>query len=419
MKRIGLLCAALWGTTAVSAELTRVASSFEEKDPFGLFFDFSFNRVADRALLSREWYVNGVAQDVPELRYQKYETSLGIDLNLGLYKDFEFHFGVPIAFQQDREWSFAASTDQNNSTIFQNCGSPAGAPCATPGSGNGALFAVPNASFRGGLGDLSFGLAWNAFVQKKDASKPNWTIRFTYTAPTASLLNPSVPTSSGKRGAIGEKIHRYAFSTALSRRINAVLEPYFELHYVLPWQAPGFYSNCDDGSADRLSFPENCGRRGWSRSVTGIQPAHTGGIIFGTELNVLERMDRHQRFAVDVRLWLNYISEGRMYNEASDLLGKLLYTSDNAQLGGQLGFVGLAAEFIKLKASASIAYHTEHWLTNEAIGKDLNGDDAIEVSANTDELNPNYDFRVDRTGRRFRISEQFVFRIQVTASFIF
>lgn len=419
MKRLGFLIAVVFGTTAFGAEITRVASSFEEKDPFGLFLDFTFDRIADRATLVREWYQLGELQDVTELRYQKYETKLGIDVNVGLYKDVELHIGVPIVFQQDRSWFFAGGTNETNTTIWRNCGNAAGVPCANPGAGDDRLFEPPTNSYRSGLGDFTFGLAWNVFVQAKDPSKPTWTLRFDYTAPTAAMLNPSVVTTNSSRGAIGDKVHKYAFSTAVSKKLNKYIEPYLEVHYTLPWRGPGFYSNCDDASAARMGYPQNCGKEGWSREQTGIQPAHTGGSIFGTEITAFEREDRHQRVAFDLRGWFNYVSEGRTYNEMSDLFGKLLYSSDYGQVGGQFGFIGQAAEFVKLRASTSFAYNTEHFLTNENIGKDLTGNGVVDVTAAPEEINPNYDFRVDRVGRRFRIEQQYIFRIQITATLNF
>lgn len=420
MKRLGFLIAVLLGTSATAAELTRVASSFEEKDPFGMFLDFTFDRTADRGTITREWYQQGQLQDVTELRYQKIESKMGIDAYLGIYKDLELHVGVPIVFQQDRQWFYAGGTNETNSTINRNCAlDPSGTPCANPGSGDGQLFGVPNASYRSGLGDFTFGIAWNPLVQKKDPSKPTWTLRFDYTAPTASLLNPTVYTSNANRGNIGDKLHRYTFATAVSKRISKFVEPYFELHYTLAWRGPGVYSNCDDASAARQGHPENCGKEGWSREQTGVQPVHTGGSIFGAEITAFEREDRHQRFAFDFRFFVNYFSEGRYYNEMSDLFGKLLYTGDYGQAGGQFGIVAQAAEFVILRAYTSFAYNSEHFLTNENIGKDLNGNGVVDVSTAPQEINPNYDFRVDRVGRRFRIEQQFLFRVQVTATFNF
>jgi hypothetical protein len=423
MIRSGVLLVLLVASSASAAELTRVASSFEEKDPFGMFLDFTFDHTRDWAKITREWYQLGELQDVTELLYDRTETRLAFDLHLGIYKDLELHVGVPIVFQQDRSWRFAEGTTAQNTTIYRNCIlDPRGTLCPNPGAGDGRLFEVGNpasTSYRGGLGDFTFGLAWNAFVQKKDPSKPNWTLRFDYTAPTAAVLNPSVPATSASRGAIGDRVHRYTFSTAVSKKLGRHVEPYFGISYTLPWRGPGFYSNCDNASDERLGRAENCGQEVWTRAETGIRPSHTGGAVFGTELTVFAREDRHQRVTFDLRAFMNYVSEGRYYNEMSDLFGKLLYTSDYGTVGGQLGFIGQAAEFVTLRASTSIAYNSERFLTNENVGRDLNGNGSVDISTAPQEINPNYDARIDRVGRRFRIQEQYVFRVMVTAYFNF
>jgi hypothetical protein len=74
---------------------------------------------------------------------------------------------------------------------------------------------------------------------------------------------------------------------------------------------------------------------------------------------------------------------------------------------------------VHLRAYASIAYNTEHYLTNESVGQDTNGNGTVDITTNPGEVNPNYDWRVDRPGRRFRISEEAIFTINATASFNF
>lgn len=424
MRRFGAIAAAVFAVASLAdaAEMTRVASSFEEKDPFGMYFDFTFDRIFDRGKIAREWYQQGALEDVSELTYFRDETTLGIDTHIGIFRDVEIHVGVPIVFQQDRKWTFSKDTTEANSTIFRNCGDARGTPCPTPGSGDGRLFEVGangQTSFRGGLGNFTFGIAWNVFNQKKDDTKPTWMLRFEYTAPTASMLNPSVATASDMRGAIGDRVHHFAFSTAVSKRLGDVFEPYVGVSYVLPWIGPGAYSNCDDAKDSRMARAENCGQGPWTRSETGIRPAHVGIVTFGNELIAFERADRFQRVVVDLRGFWQYTSEGRYYNELSDLMGKMLYNSDYGTVGAQLGFVGQAAEFVMLRAYGSLAYQTERYLTSENIGKDINGNQTIDISSAPQEINPNYDFRVDRVGRRFRMQEQLVWRIQVTATLNF
>lgn len=421
MKRLGVLLVAMCAVPVHAAELTRVASSFEEGDPFGMYLDFTFDRTQDTGKIVREWYQDSKITDVTELRYAKYETKLGIDLNLGIYKDLELHVGVPIIFQQDRYWNFASGTTADNTTLYRNCGDARGNLCPTPGQGTERLFEVGDpytASYRAGLGDFSVGVGWAPFVQKKDWSKPTWVLRFDWTIPTATRLNPSVPTSSSERGTVGDRLHKYTFSTAVSKRLWFA-EPYVQIWYTLPWRGPGFYSNCDTPTNASMGRGENCGVDKWTREETGLRPAHTGGFVFGSELTVFEKADTHQRVAFDLRGFFNYHSEGRYYTEVSDLLGKFTYSSDYGQVGGHVGFVGQAAEFVTLRAYASLAYNTERVLTNENIGTDLDGNGTVDVTANPVELNPNYDARLDRPGRRLRMEEQTLFRLTVTATFNF
>jgi hypothetical protein len=421
-----LTCAA----SAQAAEITRTASSFEPNAPFGMYLDATYEETHEHGKITREWYQMNNSVDVSELQYQLVDRRLNLDLHLGIYKDLEFHVRLPIVFQQDRSWFFSQGTDQTNSTIYQNCLLPSGdlvSPAAPAGSPRACsttqpLFTFdPNNgahSYRSGLGDMSFGLQWAVLNQKKDESYPTWVLTFDYTAPMFDAIDPTVATTQTQHGSINNKIHKYTFATAISKRI-AFAEPYFKLHYTLPWQGPGYYSNCQNPSSDRMAMPGNCGIDGWPKSDTGIRPPHVGGFLFGTELNAYDDPQAMRKFAIDLRFGVTYVSEGRYYNEMSDLFGKLLYNSDYVQMTGRVGFVGRAAQFFSLQAYAEFSYNTEHWLTNENIGKDMNGNGTVDVTSAPNEISPNYDYRIDRVGRRFRMEEDFVWKVMVTPTFSF
>lgn len=425
VTQVAMLCA-VFASTAFGAEITQVASSFEPNDPFGMRIDLGFERTQQRGKIVREWYQLSEIQEVTELRFTSYDARMNVDLHVGLWQDVEFHFGLPFVFLRDSFWGFAAGTDESNTTIYRNCQGPNGQllgateGCPAPGSGTGRLFAVDETarSFRGGLGDLTFGLAYAPFNQKKDDTKPTWVVGIDYSAPTASRLEPALPTAEDSRGNLGDRVHRYKFYTAISKRIGSI-DPYFKVHYTLPYKGPGWYSNCDQRGTGTLGRPENCDLENWGRAATGVQPPHVGGIVFGTEFVPFEVPAKFQKFAIDLRAMATYVSEGRTYNELSDLLKKLLYTSDYLQLGGQLGIHAQAAEFISLSVTASLQYNTEHTLTAEQVGKDLNGNGQVDISTEPEEINPNFDWRVDRVGRRFRVGETSIFTLQATASFNF
>lgn len=408
--------------SAQAAEITRIASSFEPDDPFGMFLSVGYVRDQSKAKIVREHHQNNTVEEVSELRYLMVENRLDLQARIGLWQDLEFSYRLPVIFSKNQTWEFAAGTDASNSTIINNClqadGELLDPNCPPPGGvGTRPIFEVPAASFRGGLGNMHFGLAYALFNEKRDPSKPMWILGVDYEAPTADLWDPTVLTAADNRGNVGDRVHKYTFYTSFSKRLG-VADPYFRIHYTLPVKGPGWYSNCDNPDPSRMQAPQNCGQDPWTRVETGIKPAHRGGVLFGSEFNAYEAPSQHQKVAIDLRALANYTSEGRYYNELTDVTNKLHYTSDHLEVGGAFGLTAWAAEYVGLTARGTLTYVTEHNLTDEQIGKDLTGNGTVDLG-NTNELNPNFDYRYDIVSRRFRTSEQFNWRIETTATFQF
>jgi hypothetical protein len=405
--------------TALGAEVTRIATSFEPTDPFGMFLDLSFAREQKKGAIVREIHRDGDVAEVTELRYLMVDSRLDFDVRIGLWQDVELKYSVPVILSQGRTYEFAAGIDSGNSSITNNCLAPDGTllnpDCLNTGAGKRAIFDVPYESFRGGIGNMHFGLSIALFNERKDPSKPMWLVGIDYEAPTAELWDPAVPTSEVERGGIGDRIHKYGFFTSFSKRIG-VVDPYFKFQYTLPWRGPGWYSNCDHPGESTL--PSNCGSGIWTREETGIRPAHTVGVLFGSEFELYPSNLKNQRVVLDLRMIGNYVSEGRTYNPLTDVLGKLLATGDHLDFGGALGITAQASENIVVKALTSVLYTTEHTLTQEQIGKDVSGDRNVQLD-NPEELNPNFDYRYDAVSRRFRLNEAFTFRIDLAATFAF
>jgi len=409
--------------TASAADVTRIASSFEEDDPFDLFIDINFERTQNRAKILREQLVGGSRIDASELWYKGVDSRLNLELNIGLWRDLEFSFGLPIIFQQNESWGFASGAEAN-STIINNCLNAngtviAGCDPGIPGTGQQPLFPVPSESFRGGLGNLRFGLAYAFFNQATDDTKPMWIVGIDYEAPTAKLRDPSMaPYSSDERGGVGDRVHKYTLYTALSRQIG-LAEPYFKAHITLPVNGPGAYSNCSRPDLGNLGTPENCGTGPWDRKKTGIQWPTVGGFLFGSEFRLYEQQAKGQRLALDLRTIGTYVSEGRYYNELTDVLRKLNFSEDYFQLGGMVGITASATETFKVRASGTFLYNTDHAITAERVGQDLDGNGAVDPETNRAELNPNFDFRTDFPSRQFRVTQSTTFRFDLGASFTF
>lgn len=480
------LCAALTagllgaGVPAAAAEITRVASSGDPKNPFDLDFHIGFWRLDKQAKITREAGAcitcDGMDSrtDLNELRFERSRNEMPLRLAVGLWNDLEIHLATSIVFNDDRSWRYLTDTTDSNSTIANNCldkrfGNGVGglfSPTCPDNVGaipldQRRIFEVPRKVFRGGLDDITLGVAWAPLSDKRDDTKPKWVLGFDYHLPTADPTDAflSYDSSESRREKIGDKVHKFDVWFALSKRLGQ-FDPYFKVFAQLPRRAPKYYSNCDhawglandarapaddatgvltaDGNGKRfLSYPENCGDGPWDRVETGIKAPYIGGFQFGSEFYAYDDPERFQRVAVDLQLGTTYFSEGRYYNELSDALRKQLYTQDHFQLGGKLSLHARAAEYVALRLTVGLFYETEHFLTMEAIGKDRKrpaggqpgdcilpvpppgtadscGNNRVDLDNAGREINPNFDFRYDLPGRRFRISEIRVLYLMAT-----
>jgi hypothetical protein len=407
-----LLACALLPLPSGAAEITRVASSFVDADrPFGFHLDVAWSHVRDRVKIVREAYQEGDSADVAELMYERNEDRIIPSLHVGLFRDLELRAQLPVVLGLDQRWGYPAGTSEENATLFNNCVAPSGAllapGCATSGTGASPIFKVPATSYRGGLGNLSLGLAWAPFQQAREEAVATWLLAVDYELPTATRWEPGLQDSASVRGAVGDRVHHLTFSTAFSRKTGAV-DPYFRIHYTLPLRAEDAFNNCD--VPDRLGTPANCTTGDWSRAETGLAPPHRAGATAGAEFIPWEDVKAGQKVALDLRTDVTWVSPGRTYDLLTDLGGKLYKSQDYLQVGGQLGVVLHAGRVFQLTGGASFGYTTDHTITDEAIGKDLvdatgkpNG--TVDVVSNPKELNPSFDWRLDLVGRRLRATE--------------
>ncbi len=418
---------------ASAAEVTRVASSFDEEDPFDLDLLVGFRRTQHRGKITRERHQEGRIADVIELRYTQIQQAMPVGLAIGLYQDLELHASSQLLFNDDRSWGYPGLdangnpvTTDANSTVFNNCITARGDLVHPDCQGDrrvGAqpIFPVPGQAFRGGFDDITVGLKYAILNDERDDTKPTWTVAFDYTIPSAAVNVPSRPTSEASRGNIGEKVHRFTLTTALSKRLGAI-DPYALFSYSLPTQAPNFYSNCRN--PELLGFAENCFTGPWSLRETGIRAPHLANLLFGAEFYAYDDPVKKQRIGFDLQGTVRFVSEGRYYNELSDALGKILYTEEFMTVGGQFGiYAGIGSEYVQLKLllNAGLYHNTEHFLTNESVGKDLDNacrgepGSCVDLDNRAGEINPNFDFRYDMPGRRFRISEINTFNVMARA----
>jgi hypothetical protein len=424
MRRLafaGLVVSALASGPAQGAEITHTVSSFDKNRPFGIDLQVGYEREQRRALITREHHQNGDVVDVAELRFTEIKQSLPIRLAVGLWHDLELHANLPIVLSDTREWGYPGLdssgkpvTNDGNSTIRNNCVTPTGEySCGTAGP----IFGVPGGAYRAGLSHLELGAAFAILSEKRDDTKPTWVIGFDYHFPMlAEAIDPTKPTSPDKTGSEGDRVHRFEPYMAFSKKVGFI-DPYVKISASLPTLAPQTYSNCDH--PELLAFGQNCGTSTWTRQETGIKPSYTGNLTFGAEFWAYDSPEKEQSVSFDFRGVGTFVSEGRDYNELSDALQRLNYTEQYFTLGGQFAVHAHAARYVALHIITSYMHDTDHFLTDEQVGKDLNGNAQVDLDNANKEINPAYDFRYDAVGRRFRVSQVNIFKVMAVGELAF
>lgn len=421
---IALALSALAGP-AGAAEISRVATSGEPGNPFDLDLGVRWDRSVESATITRE-------NSADRLRYTRTRNAIVPRLAVGLWKDLEAHFELPYVLGDDREWRYgsylgkASGPGTGPETIAGNDIDANGDPCTTAPC---PIFAVApkGTGYHGGrAGDLKAGFSWGVFNERKDDTKPSWLLGFDVTIPTAAKWEPgknrtkdtweSPNALQTKPGPFGEAIWKLDLYTTMSKRY-AYVDPYVKAHVQFAFKSSGTYSNCDvvnEATAATLnagvgvqmnaSAAASCKALGAS---AGAKLPFVAGLVFGNEFIPYEDAHETQKLSLDFRFFAELTSSQRFYNELSDATGKLLQTEGYMEVGGMAGLYLRASQYVQLQATASIATRTAHDLTGEKLyqGGWTGGPGAV--------LNPNFDYRYDAPGKRFRISEVSIFELSV------
>jgi len=431
--------AALAASPALAAEITQVSSSGEADSLFGLRIDARFERSQQHAKISREFGDNGGAagigavSDEAELTFSRVTTRVVPAIHVGLWHDLELRAEMPYVISDDSTWRYDTASglpiDQlptsQGSSIAGNGLTPDGTACATSPC---PMFPVGRTFYAGGaFDDLKVGLAWAVLNNLKDRFVPTWVLSLDVTVPTASRYDPAAGRSTAasfldapafgaaKRAAVGRRIWAWDLATALSQRIGPV-EPYFKAHLRIPQRSSSTYDNCvhatELAAIGQMSSRAAALCASGAPAVTQASPPMVWGAIFGAELVPWEDRFTTQRFAVDLRLAADVTGAGRWYNELTPATGKLLATGAYLTASAHLGLQLRASRHIAFGLEGSWSYDTPHLLTGEGMGHVTN-----EVV--TPPANPNFDYRWDLAGRRFRISESTVLAFAASAAVAF
>ncbi|HEY6104462.1 MAG TPA: hypothetical protein VIV59_00660 [Anaeromyxobacteraceae bacterium] len=402
-----------------AAEVTRVASAADPDDPFDLDITLTYRHAVHRGKITREALDPATSQviDATELRYTRTADLPTARVAVGLYHDLELHVELPWVLGDNRQFRYASGVSDANSTIFQEAFDASGTPCPG-GAGTCPVFQVGQTAYHGkAFADMLVGVAWGILSERRDDTKPTWVVGLDVTLPSASRYDPSTaPRSYDKANpaAMGEKIWRYDVWTALSRQFGRV-DPYVRLHMSLPARSGTTYSNCDNAAALAgnsppqpqmdSNAPANCAIWG---DAAAAKPPRVFGLEFGTELVAYDNRREEQRVAFDLRVGAEWTSQSRWFNELSDATGKLMHTDSFSTLHALAGAYLRASSSVQLRLHAAFAWQSDHYISGEPLARPGTAGD-----------NPNYDWRYDTVGRRFRVAESTVLDLGASAMFSF
>ncbi len=336
--RWGIALAVAAGTAsfaphADAADETRVATSFEDDNPFDLHFGVAYDYNFKRAAILREWNSGRPGDNenrlVKDLIYQQQRHTITPTMEIGLFRDLGLYFQLPVVLSDTRSYSFDQRADD---CVF---GSPGGSPTATcvnkdnsttlrdeivpragfdatdtgnpylpfAGDGSELIFQGPT---RRGLDQLHVGLKYGILNQDKRSHMPTWILAFEgrFAVGRAMTFSRDIqqrePDGNGR---VGRRIHELGVWTALSRRYR-FLDPFFTAHWRQSLRASGsiFQDFSGEGSQDT------------------VNPQSTAGLSFGTEIVPWERKAKNLKVAVVLQGSSVLHYGGRGYSEVWELL---------------------------------------------------------------------------------------------------
>jgi hypothetical protein len=400
-----MLATVLNAYTIQAAEITDVADAADGDDPIDINIDVGFRSTLKRAKITHEWgqlwnETNDTYDrpDFDELRYERQIYAMDYKIQIGLYHDVELYVNLPWIISDTRKINFTGAVTPATSTLFcpgtcQHQGYPGHSLAVDP--------SVGPSTERAGIGDMQVGMKWAIFNDERDDTKSVWIVGLDYKIPSGKLALPD-QVSDGSTGTVGMGQHVITPFMLFSKRFK-IMDPYIGIHGSIPVQ-------------------------GKNAETHGLVAPYSGGFLTGFEVVPWENKDRHQKFAIDLRLTTDFFGEVESrglansrgtVNELSDFLttatdganstlGRQLQAQDKfTQFGAHLGFAIRAAKFVRFRFGVSLAHNTEHFITGADPCDDRTGEGACTES---DDLQNDYDNPIyDAVGRRIRVEETTMF----------
>jgi hypothetical protein len=420
---------------ARAADVTQVASGFDDRRHFDINASVSWLHEVKSAYIKRESETKAASQIelIKDLQYKQARDVMNLRVEMGVFRDVGLHIDAPVVLRDARGLNFDQSAggctlpgqgatptcvNSNNSTILRD-GILPGYGQKTYGldATHNRAFADPStAVFRGpdrsGLESLGFGLTWAAMNEKRDDTKPTWTVSFDAKFDVGGDMKFD-PLNPGASTGVGLGYHQLLWSTYISKRFR-YFDPYFGASYMLPLRTSGgpfqdYGGNQSDGQPQsRAAMVIGFEQIAWeapqsAQRVTIEFQGHAEEHFFGRAQSELwEPLSGSPKCATDATkcragldLDLNGDGKPDPYPGVTDVQAY-------ASFGGNVGLNIQVGKHVRFRGLFGLTVEEPHYLTYANAGVDRNSNGVVNLT-DTTEANPTYREVIDLPGRRFRI----------------
>jgi len=415
---------------ARAADVTDVASSFDEDNPFDFRFRVRYDHTEQRAQIKRELEGLSPSQTsiatLRDLLYAQTRDALSLRAEVGLFQDLMFHVELPIILGEQNTYDFDQSAGSacrfapdpmpncvnamNSTTIRDGI---IGAPAMGTQLFKGAQRGASGGSGLDAFDTFNFGLTWAPVSQKRDDTKPTWILAFEPQISIGNIMAYDRARPTANQG-VSEGVHRLVARTAISHRWRWI-EPYMTFWYMYPIPR-GDSLFKDYGPSQSLKNPQQ-----------------QGGTVFGAELVPFERPRDGHKIFIDLRGRLEGHFAGKGYSQAWELLASAaplgcdmaqagynpacnaslttnayqgqpftgITTIENyASLGADIALGVQVGKHARFRTSFEYTHDQAHFITGEDIGVPSTASGRV---MSPGEFNPAYRAVIDQVGRRYRV----------------
>jgi hypothetical protein len=441
---------------ARAAEVTRVVSALDDDNTFDFNVTAAWLHEQKSGFIKHEdaSQAGGLVKD---MIFGQTRDVLNLRMDFGVLWDVGIHIEAPLVLADNRHLEFDQSADsgcvypgnaQNapatcvnaqNSGITQYGIVPStfdpntGKPTSWGINQNGTPFTSGNRVFQGptrsGFESLNLGITWAPFNQRRDDTRPTWTLSFDSKLDVFKDMRYD-PSNPGGNTAVGPGYHQFIWSTYVSKRFR-YFDPYFGAWYNLPVRTNNsIYNAIPDGNQ------------------TAINPQQRAGVVAGFEQIAWENPRADQRVTVEFRGRAEQHFSGRGASEMWEALSGSSQCMDPASsacrpgidynvgdtkaspypgvteiqpygsFGGDLGLNVQVGKYARFRGLFGLLVDEPHYITYSGTGIDRNGDGRVN-SDDPAEANVLYRDALDAPGRRFKVEGTQIWSLYLEGSLMF